>query len=484
MASLKERVYWRAPGFLKSLLVSWHVRRLDRERFGPAYEEVLRDIATRDCWSAQQFAEYQRRQLVAVVWHAAERVPYYREAWRSAGVDPASIRGPEDLPRLPILEKQVVRDDPTRLLDETLDRRRLIVMHTSGTTGTPLELYRDVWLNSAPWAYITARFHSQAGVRRRRNRSVSVGGHMVTDPARTKPPFWVYNSRWRQLYMSSYHLSPRYLGAYVEKLRSFRPDYIEGYPSSVYAIARHVVERALEPVPMKACFTTAEPLFDYQRQAMEQAFACRTYDQYGCGEMAVFATECPAGSMHLNPEYGIVEVLDEHDQPLPPERSGQLICTSLINRVQPFIRYRIGDVGSLGAEPCECGCSRPVLRSIEGRSADVIVTPDGRSVGRLGPVFKADLPIREAQIVQETRQRIRMRLVKAPGYTERVGQSIVQRLRDRVGNMEIVLEPVESIPRSANGKFRAVINQVESAEPPYQPVEKGTGSEPRTGNAR
>lgn len=459
MASLKQQIYWKAPGFFKNLLASWHARRLDRERFGPAYEETLRDIATRDRWSADQFAEYQRQQLVEVVRLAAERVPYYRQGCRAAGVDPGSIRGPEDLPRLPILEKRVVRDDPSCLLDETLDRRDLIVLHTSGTTGTPLELYRDIWLNSAAWAYITARFHSQASVERRRNRSASVGGHMVTAPTRTRPPFWVYNRLWRQLYMSSYHLSPRYLDAYVKKLRSFRPDYIEGYPSSVYAIARHIMENGLEPVPMKACFTTAEPLFDHQRETMNRAFACRTYDQYGCGEMAVFATECPSGRLHLNPEYGIVEVVDETDRPLPPEHSGQLICTSLINRVQPFIRYRIGDVGSLGAKPCECGCPRPVLRSIEGRVGNLLVTRDGRRVGEaaLSLLFHDVKGVAETQIVQDDYDRFRVRLVPGKGYRDADGRKVAANLAKRLGRVDICLQVLDKIERTAAGKFRPLV---------------------------
>jgi len=472
MASLKQRIYWKCPAFLQSLLASWHARRLDRERFGPAYGEVLRDIATREGWSAEQFADYQRRELVEVVRHAARKVPYYRRAWPDAGVDPESIQGPEDLPRLPILEKDIIREDPVSLIDETLDPASLIVLHTSGTTGTPLELYRDVWQNSALSAYITARFHRQAGVERRRNRSVSVGGHMVTDPARAKPPFWVYNRLWRQLYMSSYHLARRHLGAYVERIRRFRPDYIEGYPSSVYAIARHVVENDLAPVPMKACFTTAEPLLEHQRRAMERAFACRTYDQYGCGEMAVLACECPDGALHLNPEFGIVEVLDNEDRPLPAGESGQLVCTSLINRVQLLIRYRIGDWGAIGTDNCSCGSGRPVLGRIEGRMGSVLVAPDGREIGEaaLSLLYYGVTGVAETQITQESSDRFRVRLVPGRDYTETQGRKVVANLAQRLGPVDIRLEIVDRIERTPSGKFQTIVPQsaAEAGEPQPQ----------------
>lgn len=95
-----------------------------------------------------------------------------------------------------------------------------------------------------------------------------------------------------------------------------------------------------------------------------------------------------------------------------------------------------------------------MLQKVEGRLDDVILTRDGRRVGRLDPVFKSDLPIREAQIIQQSLDSIRVRFVPTPDYTPQDGMIIGQRLRDRLGDMEIVLEPVERIPRSANGKFR------------------------------
>ena len=457
MASLKERVYWRAPGFLKNLMASWHARHLDRQRFGPAYEQALGEIATRDGWSAEQFAEYQRQALRALVRHAARTVPYYRRAFMAAGVDVESIRAPEDLPGLPILEKEPVRADPVSLVDETLDRRRLLVGNTSGTTGTPLKLYRDVALHSAAFAYFDARCRDVAGVRRRRNRSVSVGVYLVTAPGRTKPPFWVHNRHWKQMYMSCYHLSPLYLGAYVEEIRRFRPEYIEGYPSSVYAIARHIIEEGLDPIPMKACFSTAETLFDHHRQAIGKAFGCQTYNQYGCGEYVAFAAECEQGTMHLSPDYGIVEVVDEHDQPLPPGHTGQLICTSLINRVQPFIRYRIGDVGALGTGPCSCGRPFGVLERVDGRTDHLLFTLDGRRIGRLDAVLKDVEHVGECQIVQDEVDAFRIRVVPAPGYRDSDGARLVSNLASRVGraNIRVVLE--NSIERTSAGKFLAAV---------------------------
>jgi phenylacetate-CoA ligase len=436
VASLKQVMYWKAPYFVKNWLASVNARKLDRERYGP---------------------EYQRQQLQALMKLAATRVPYYRKMFSEKRIDPRSIESPEHLQQLPILEKEIVRASPTSLIDETLDKRRLLCGHTSGTTGTPLTLYRDVWLSSAQFAYLDARWHKVVGMSRRANPSVCIGGHLVAAPNQTRPPFWVYNRRWKQLYMSSYHLSPKYLGYYVDELRKFRTDYIEGYPSSIYSIARYILDKKLAPVPFKACFTTAETLFDYHREAIKEACGCRTYDQYGCGEMVVFAAECEGGSMHLSPEYGVVEVVDENDKPVAVGQTGQLICTSLVNWVQPFIRYRLGDIGVLRSGQCSCGSSLPMLDSIGGRVDEVLITRDGRRIGRLDPVFKGLRGFYETQVVQDDYDRFRIRIVPSSDYTEEDGQIAISNFAQRVGKADIRIELVKAIERTSAGKFRAVV---------------------------
>jgi phenylacetate-CoA ligase len=102
----------------------------------------------------------------------------------------------------------------------------------------------------------------------------------------------------------------------------------------------------------------------------------------------------------------------------------------------------------------------PILGGIEGRKDDVLLTKDGRRIGRLDPVFKADLPIREAQIVQEGLDRVLVRYVPATGCSKKDLDSLVERMQERLGEMEIALEAVEEIPRSSNGKFRAVISEL------------------------
>jgi phenylacetate-CoA ligase len=416
------------------------------------------EICSRDEWSIQQFSDLQACQLRKQIRHAANHVPFYRRVFKEAGIDPESIKDQSDLVKLPILEKSTVRQQGTALLDERLDLSRLIKVETSGTTGTPLTIYDDLAASSARYAYWDARCRGLVGKRRRHDRSVSLGGHMVTAPRRSRPPFWVHNRRWQQLYMSSYHLSPHNLGHYVEAIRRFDAAFIEGYPSSLYAIARHIVDSEMDPIRFDACFTTAETLLDYQRDAFRQAFCCPTHDQYGCAEMVIFAAECSHGQMHLSPEMGIAEVVDADDRPLPEGQVGSLICTGLVNRAHPLIRYRIGDLGSLLKGSCSCGSQLPRLGRIEGRRDAVILTADGRQIGRLDPVFKGVVGISEAQIVQDDLCRFRIRIVTTEQYRDEHGKRAAQNLCERLGGKaEVTIEMINVVERSRSGKLPAIV---------------------------
>ena len=120
-------------------------------------------------------------------------------------------------------------------------------------------------------------------------------------------------------------------------------------------------------------------------------------------EIVTAASECNHGRLHLWPEVGVVEVF-ENNEPVISGCPGDLVCTGLLNEDMPLIRYRVGDRGVLQAKPesCSCGRALPILASVEGRIDDVLYTIDGKQVGRLDPVFKDNLPVREAQIIQET----------------------------------------------------------------------------------
>jgi phenylacetate-CoA ligase len=148
-----------------------------------------------------------------------------------------------------------------------------------------------------------------------------------------------------------------------------------------------------------------------------------------------------------------------------PGEPGEFICTSLLNPDMPLVRYRVGDRGRLASDATQCSCGRtlPIIDAIEGRTNDSLRTADGRTVFWLNPIFYG-LPVRESQIEQESLTRTTVRVAPAAGFDRaRHAKVITQRLRDRMGDVDVNLELLEEIPRTANGKLRAVISRVPSA---------------------
>ena len=245
-----------------------------------------------------------------------------------------------------------------------------------------------------------------------------------------------------------------------------------GYPSSLYALAQGALElgargeRGGQQLNLRVAIANAEPVYAYQRRVIERAFGCPVRETYGMVELVAGAGECEHGRLHQWPDLGHVEVF-QGDYPAEDDRVGDLVCTSLLDADMPLIRYRVGDRGQSpdAYTPCACGRSLPLLSPIDGRCDDVLYARDGRPVGRLDLVFKADMPIREAQVVQEGPDRIRIVYVPTAEFTPRAGRLLSERLRDRMGPVEVVLEPIGRIPRGPNGKFRSVVRSPNVAPP-------------------
>lgn len=456
-------LYHKLPVSLRTLVASVRGAQLQRRRYGPDTDAMVAEALGRERWSAGQWSAWQAARLGYILDRAATRVPFYREQWaaRRRGGDRASW---SLLENWPVLEKQSVRADPAAFVADDCDRRAMVHDHTSGTTGTSL----SVWLTRdtvrAWYALFEARWRAWYGVSRH-DRWAIVGGQLVTPVAQQTPPFWVWNAGMRQLYVSSYHLSPPQIDASLEALVRHRVRYVLGYSSSLHALAQRTLDTGRTDLHLAVAITNAEPLLDYQRTAIETAFHCPVRETYGMGEAVAAASECEAGALHLWPEAGITETF-RGGSPVSSGDVGDLVCTGLINADMPLIRYRVGDAGRLASDQSPCGCGRtlPRLAGLEGRIDDILLTKDGRRVGRLDPVFKGGLPVKEAQIIQESLDRLRVLYVPAPDYRPADGATIVDRLRDRMGDVEVVLAEVPAIPRTSTGKFRAVVCALPPAE--------------------
>lgn len=248
---------------------------------------------------------------------------------------------------------------------------------------------------------------------------------------------------------------------YYEKLKEIKPIEISGYPSSLYIMSKYIQAHKLEKLQTRFIMTTAETLLDYQREMIEKAFQCAVHDQYGCTEMAIFVSQCEQGSYHVHPEYGVIEVIDSNGNVVEEGQEGEAVCTSFINKTMPLIRYRLGDQLIVRETGCACGRNFPVIEKLLGRTDDILITPDGRPLGRLDPIFKSTRGIIETQIVQTALDTIQLNIVAHESFQEAEKKDLLYEIAKRAGDgMKIHMNFLKEIPRDKNAKFRSVISRI------------------------
>lgn len=464
MTSLTARLYAKLPIALRGAAATARGSYLRIWRYSARTERAVSEALEREHWTAEQWATWRDGRLGALLERAATCVPYYRSQWerRRKNGDRATW---ELLENWPLLQKEPLRQSARAFVADDRRPRSMFHEHTSGTTGTPIDLWFDRETVVEWYALFEARWRRWYGVSRH-DRWAIFGGQLVVPLRQRKAPFWVWNAALHQLYCSVYHLAPELMSHYVAALRQYRVRYLWGYPSALYTLAQHMLRLGEPPFEhVVAAITNAEPLYPHQRAAMQRAFGCAVRETYGMSEIAAAASECEFETLHTWPDAGIIEVRPDVEEGSGDPGAGELVATGLLNPNMPLIRYCTGDRGALSSSLTQCACGRtlPALANVEGRMDDTLVTLDGRRIGRLDPVFKSDLPLREAQIVQEELGLIRLRYVPAAGFTDRTQAEIAERIRERMGEIRVVFEPVDSIPRGANGKFKAVVQAMRKA---------------------
>lgn len=455
MAATLDDIYFQSPIWFQNALISAYGYRLRALRYGKRQQEYLHELLQTQWWSPEQLHQLQKDKLNELLAVARDTVPLYKERLSSE-----SLHGLATLAELPLLRKDELRAPREQVVSRSFQTTRLEAIHTGGTTGSPLTVYCDRAALQLNYAFF-GRLRNWAGIQPH-DRVATFAGRTIVPAGQKRPPFWRRNLAANTLLFSSYHISPSTLPHYVEALLKFQPALIDSYPSSIELIARYILERGITSVRPRAVITSSETLDPTVRGLIEHAFDCKVFDYYGAAEMAALITQCEHGSYHSNPEFGVLELLRD-GQPVGPGEFGEIVATGFVNRVMPFIRYGTGDLAMWKEGACPCGRAFPVLERIEGRRDDVIITPDGRRIGRLDPIFKAVSSIFEAQIVQVSRDLVRVNVV-GPAFNDEERFELSRELQKRIGpSMRIEIVQTERIPRTSRGKFRSVVNLVAEA---------------------
>ncbi|MBN1939642.1 MAG: phenylacetate--CoA ligase family protein [Candidatus Aminicenantes bacterium] len=405
---------------------------------------------------AASLRRLQERKLRRLIGHAYAHVAHYRETMDGLGLKPGDIRTLDDLRRLPLLDKIRLQSLPeTAKTADNIDLGRCLRFTTSGTSGRPLTVYftrRDFAVRNLN----CARTYVAAGARPW-DKIGLISGDLVVNNRKTLRQ---RAGLWRRHEVSSW-LGP---DVWIEEMLREKPDVLIGRVTTLSILGQALKDRGIDGLRPRLIISSAETLDPASREFFQETFGSRVVDHYGCFEAGCAAWECPrCGGYHLNADVLIVEVLGMDGHPVPPGESGEVVVTNLHSYAMPFIRYRQEDLVVPSARPSKCGRRFPLLDRLEGRRDDQIVRPDGRRIPAQS-VYHVMIPVpavRRWQVVQESVERVVVRVEPLPGFGIEAERILVETMQTLIGkDIRVEVVQVDKIETDPNKKTRVVTSLI------------------------
>ncbi len=430
-------------------------------RYAGPFWILRRRLAKTQWWDRQALEDLQLQLLRRLVRHCYETVPYYQRLMRERGITPESIKALEDIRRFPILTKQEVLKAGETIVSRKYPRWRLRRTSTSGTTGAPLRLYRNLFSIGHEHAFVRRQW-DWAGIGFS-DRLAYLKGRVVAEGDGQDQRLYVYDPVMKELHLSTYHLAPEIVPQYVDILQRYKVKGIIGYPSSIYPLAQMCLDRRI-PLHLDSVLLTSETLPPSHKEAIIAAFGCKIFDFYGAAERVCYIFMCEHGRHHIQPEYGLTELI-----PVNPEGHCKIVATGFWSDAMPLLRYDTGDLALPAEASCPCGRAFPMVDRILGRQGDAITTPSG---GQLGAAIMTHLVyvicgaghLLESQVIQDAADHITIEYVPGEGCSPAFLAGFETRLREHLpADLRCSLKQVEAVQRTPGGKIRPIVSRIAAA---------------------
>jgi len=334
---------------------------------GKSFRANCKFVRDAQWWPAERAQEYQLSKLREILNLAYEKTRYYHRSFDSAGFHPDNLHSLQDMHHLPTIDKQVVIDNLLDMCTKSISGKDVDYGSTGGTSGTPLHFYLNANRSSVEYAYLTTSWE-RIGYKLGTQMAV-IRGRVVQ--ANRKGLHHKYDPILRHHYYSNFHMSSENMARYLEHITTIGPCFLHVYPSSVVTLAHFILQKgAHTPKNIRGIIAESEIVYPKQRQMVEEVFGNCYFSCYGHSEKLVLAAGCEqTNNYHVWPTYGYFELLDDDGNPVTtPGQQGEIVGTSFINTVMPFIRYRTGDIATYVGDCCKaCGREHILISDIQGR---------------------------------------------------------------------------------------------------------------------
>ena len=399
--------------------------------------------------------------MIRQIHRAYHMVPYYKKKYEEAGVNINDIKTIADIKKLPFITKDEIRENfPDSILARGTDIKKCHYSATTGSTGRSLPF---VFSPNTYIFYNTTNFrvYTMFGYRPW-HKSVYV--KYTNSNVRSLGPLF------RTAHVSSILPAQEQ----IEAIKKEKPDMLVGYASIILEIARTVTPDDLKKIRPKFISVNSELSTKDQRDYISQVFNCPVYDEYSTEETWMIASQCKEHNYHLFIDNVWVEFINEDGGDAGPGEVGEIVLTTMMSPVMPFIRYRIGDLGRPSDRTCACGRGMPLLEAFDGRRDDSFILPSGKFVSSLKILNTFTMYIKkylylmeEFKVIQKEKDLVVISLVPGKEYREDRFNELIAQL-DRIFGEPVTIrvEMVESIPNPGTVKRKAIESLVNKREIP------------------
>jgi phenylacetate-CoA ligase len=395
----------------------------------------------------------------ALVRHAAEHVPHYRELFAKRGLSPVDVTSADDLAGLPLVDKEAVQRDPARFRSAAPEPARALPFPTSGSSGTPLIVFheRRALLH---YLLVSERDHDvpRRLLGRGRHRTVTIG-HPNSTSVRVRAAY-------RRLTLvpsrpGRTRISPESpVETIVAALAERRPDVVAGWGNTIESLFRLAAAGEIELRRPRLVHFFAEAMSDEGRRLIEERFGIPVISTYSAVETFGIGFFCERrAGFHLHEDSCHVRVVRADGTDADPGEPGDVVVSNLVNRGTVLLNYRLGDVAALLPDPCPCGRALRLLSPVQGRVSEIVRLDDGT---RVHP-FSVAGAVREEgllrfQLVQEATSRFRLEVVTTDDDAyARVVRSAAPRLREVLHGADVEVVRRRALDDSPRRKFRRVV---------------------------
>jgi phenylacetate-coenzyme A ligase PaaK-like adenylate-forming protein len=421
-------------------------------------------------YSEGKLRELQLQQAQYLIMHAVETVPYYRDCFKAAAIDPNTSSITDYWEQIPILKRVSLQQQTNALLSENIPAKhgKTGTLSTSGSTGTPVTVTKTELMQ---FFWQSHMLREQLWHQRDLGKKLA-SIRFIKDKEAAKPPYGDHQNSWGIPFDLLYNTgnsailnieSP--VTDQIDWLYRENPAYLMTNPSNLRALAQALAVDKKRLLSLEQITTIGEYLSPEVRKECEDYFQVPIADIYSSQEIGYMALQCPQQpNYHVQSECVLLEVLNEKDQPCKQGEIGRIVVTSLHNFATPLIRYEVGDYAEVG-ERCACGRGLPTLKRIYGRVRNMAALPTGETFWpRLrsqdyASTVEAD--IRQVQLIQHSLENIEVRLVVSPILTAQQELMLTPLIQDALGHpFSIRFSYLDEIPRSKGGKFEEFISHI------------------------